>query len=76
MDKETALGDLKKQIETEADRHNHETEEVRSLRESLVSKVSSNRELLSSYGEMLGMAKALAESAMCMKALLICHPFF
>ena len=60
-DKETALGDLKKQIETEADRHNHETEEVRSLRESLVSKVSSNRELLSLNGEMLGMAKALAD---------------
>lgn len=60
-DKETALGHLKKQIETEADRHNHEAEEIRDLRESLISQISSNRELLSINGEMLGMAKTLAD---------------
>ena len=60
-DKETALGHLKKQIETEADRHNHEAEEIRGLRESLISQISSNRELLSINGEMLGMAKTLAD---------------
>ena len=58
---ETALSDLKKQIETEADRHDHEAKEIKSLRESLISQISSNRELLSVNGEMLGMAKALAD---------------
>ena len=60
-EKETALGNLKKQIETEENRHNHEAKEIRILRESLVSKVSSNQELLSVNAEMLSMAKTLAD---------------
>ena len=60
-EKDTALGNLKKQIETEENRHNHEAKEIRILRESLVSKVSSNQELLSVNAEMLSMAKTLAD---------------
>lgn len=60
-EKDTALGNLKKQIETEENRHNHEAKEIRILRESMVSKVSSNQELLSVNAEMLSMAKTLAD---------------
>lgn len=60
-DTEAAMEHLKKQIETEAKKHNQEAEELKNLRESFVSQVTSNQELLTLNGKMLGMTKTLAD---------------
>ena len=60
-DTEAAMEHLKKQIETEAKKHNQEAEELKNLRESFVSQATSNQELLTLNGKMLGMTKTLAD---------------
>ena len=60
-DTEASMEHLKKQIETEAKKHNQEAEELKNLRESFVSQVTSNQELLTLNGKMLGMTKTLAD---------------
>ena len=60
-DTEAAMEHLKKQIETEAKKHNQEAEELKNLRESFVSQVTSNQELLALNGKILGMTKTLAD---------------
>lgn len=60
-DTEASMEHLKKQIETEAKKHNQEAEELKNLRESFVSQATSNQELLTLNGKMLGMTKTLAD---------------
>lgn len=60
-DTETAMEHLKKQIETEAKKHNQEAKELKNLRESFVSQATSNQELLTLNGKILGMTKTLAD---------------
>ena len=60
-DTEASMEHLKKQIETEAKKHNQEAKELKNLRESFVSQATSNQELLTLNGKMLGMTKTLAD---------------
>ena len=60
-DTEASMEHLKKQIETEAKKHNQEAEELKNLRESFASQATSNQELLTLNGKMLGMTKTLAD---------------
>ena len=59
-DTEASMEHLKKQIETEAKKHNQEAKELKNLRESFVSQATSNQELLTLNGKMLGMTKTEA----------------